>query len=428
MVVDFRAKGFYSRCNYIDPPEGDIVTNHRPLTVKVYRTWDELEELAGRWNQFLVDCDTTTLCLTWEWLASWWAAYHASRELFVLGLFDAGGALAGIAPLYRTGDPKHTRTRFPLRVVRFIGTGTGGASTNLGFISRPGSEATVTGSVLDWLSQSRSAWDVLDLHLMRSELQSTKLLIEELDRRKWLQSRSQQPHRIAKLPNTYQAYLATLSKKMRTELPYEHRRLLKNFEVKLRRVEKDDDLPQAIETLMRLNTQRWRARGEPGSFANPEKRSFCVELARRFLACGWLDFWILELDGIPAAMEFGFRLGGTFYPLWVALDTQFKAYSPGAVLKALILQELIRDGVQEYEFMQGSEPYKLRWGAHELLYDTTRCARPYSWGAVYFQLSALQLRGRAFVQHPVAPLKRLLGALLPEPIRLAIKSRLLGRK
>jgi len=404
------------------------VPDHLPLTVKVYRRWDELEELSGRWNPFLADCGATTLCLTWEWLGSWWTAYRDARELLVLALFDATGALAGIAPLYCTSDPAHTRTQFPLRMVRFLGTGTGGTSTNLGFILRPGSEATVTRSVCDWLSQSRSDWDVLDLHLMRSELRSTELLIEELVRRKWLQSRTRQPHRVTKFPDTYEAYLTTLSKRMRKELPYEHRRLLKNFNVELRRVEKDAELPAAIETLMRLNTQRWQARGEAGSFATPEKQVFCENLARRFLARGWLDFWILELDGIPAAMEFGFRLGGVFYPLWVALDTQFKDYSHGFVLKALIVQELIRDGVQEYEFMQGSEPYKLRWGVHELHYDTTRCARPYSWGALYFKLTALQLRGRAFIHRQGARLKRALGALLPEPIRNAVKARVLDTK
>ena len=95
-------------------------------------------------------------------------------------------------------------------------------------------------------------------------------------------------------------------------------------------------------------------------------------------------------------MEFAFRIDGVFYPLWVALDTQYKDYSPGAVLKASIFERLINDGVRVYEFMQGAEPYKARWGIEERKYETATCARPFSRAALFLRLDVLQFRARRF--------------------------------
>ena len=60
-------------------------------------TISELQQLARDWN-----------CLTrgnpfrsWQWLATWWKHYGASRELYVLAVHNDDGVLVGIAPLFR---------------------------------------------------------------------------------------------------------------------------------------------------------------------------------------------------------------------------------------------------------------------------------------------------------------------------------------
>ncbi len=388
-----------------------IDTTH--LTVRLYRNWAEFEDLLDGWNRFASESSSWTLCATREWLTAWWMAYGESRELFVIAAFDSNHQLIGAAPLYRISDgaPLSNRT---IRTLRFLGTGTGGTSTNLGFISQPGREAEVTCRVLDWLNESRALWDVLDLHLMPAEWQSTIELLHQLDERGWIGVRSREHHRVVVFPDTYAAYTATLSKRMRTELPYEHRRLVKAFRTEVRRLETEAEVSAGLDTLIQLNTQRWEARDELGSFGVPEKRRLANELARRFFDCGWLDFWVLELDGKTAAMEFAFRIDGVFYPLWVALDTQFKDYSPGAVLKATIIERLIADGVRIYEFMQGAEPYKARWGIEERKYDTAAVARPFSRAAWFFRLDVLKLRARRFVRRRTSTLAAKLQRKLPE--------------
>jgi CelD/BcsL family acetyltransferase involved in cellulose biosynthesis len=301
------------------------------LTVKVFRTWEEITFLSESWNEFLVESCAATVCLTYEWLESWWIAYKDSRELFVIGLFESDRTLIGIAPFYRTSHPDHTGTKLPIRMLRFLGTGTDGTSTSLGLIMRAGHEMAGVLELLRWLSENRSEWDVLDLHLMPTESPITSILIRGIEHVGWLYLQKEEPHLIVPLPDRYETYLSSLSKKMRSELPYEHRRLLRQFKVDLRIVQTEAELPQATETLFQLNTLRWQARGKGGSFHNTEKTVFCREMAKRFLARGWLDFCFLELNGDTAAIEYGFRYQDTYYPLWVALNTAI----PGALSNRL---------------------------------------------------------------------------------------------
>lgn len=369
------------------------------LTVRIFRNWEEISQLSGVWNGLLAESCAATVCLTYEWLESWWAAYRESRELFVIGLFEPDGTLLGIAPFYRTSNPDHTGTKLPIRMLRFLGTGTDGTSTSLGLIMRPGYEVAGVRELLRWLSEKRSEWDILDLHLMPAESPMTSLLTEELERGGWPRLQKEEPHLIVPLPDQYDKYLSSLSKKMRSELPYEHRRLLKKFKVDLLKIQTEADLPQATDTLFRLNAQRWQARGKGGSFHNTEKRVFCREMAKRFLARGWLDFWFLELNGDPAAIEYGFRYKDTYYPLWVALNTQYKTYEAGSVLRSLIIQALISDGIHFYELMNGAEAYKLRWGAEQRSYKNILCALPYSRGALYLKISVLHTRSRMRIRY-----------------------------
>ena len=367
------------------------------LTVRVFRTWEDMLSLSVTWNEFLAKSSAATICLTFEWLESWWMAYKESRELFVVSICGLDGTLVGIAPFYRTNHPNHTGTRFPIRMLRFLGTGTDGTSTSLDFIIRKGYETTGVRRLLRWLAESRSEWDILDLHLMPAESPTIAVLMEQLKHCGWPHSQKEEPHLIVPLPDQYETYLSSLSKKMRSELPYEHRRLLRKFKVDVRKIQAEAELPQAIETLFRLNTSRWQARGQRGSFHNEEKRILCREIAKRFLARGWLDFWLLELNGDPAAIEYGFRYKDTYYPLWVALNTEYKTYEAGSVLRSLIIQALINEGIHFYELMNGIEPYKMRWGAEQRSYKNLLCWLPYSRGALYMKISEVRSRGKACI-------------------------------
>ena len=86
-------------------------------------------------------------------------------------------------------------------------------------------------------------------------------------------------------------------------------------------------------------------------------------MSQAFLRRGWLEFWLLELDGTIAAAQFAFRYGDTVYQLQEGLDPAHYPDRAGHILRAHVLQQMITDGVGRYDYLSGPEAYKRNWAA-----------------------------------------------------------------
>lgn len=365
------------------------------LSVRRLRSWDEVARLCPPWNELLASSSSRTAFLTWEWLSSWWSAFGSSQELMLLACQDGDGNVVGAAPLYRArlGSPFSV----PLRMLRLVGVGSGD-SDNLDFVIRQGGEAAAVRACLDWLWDHPSEWDVLELTTVPAESSVVRALLADLDGRRARYARGEWVHLAIPLPGNWEAYHRALSKKMRWATSYSVRHLERLHHVRLRRCESEAELPSCLEALFRLHTARWGLRGEAGNFGLPQRRGFYADVARRFLAAGRLDFWLLDVDGRPAAVHFGFRYAGTHYHLDGGFDPAYRSLSVGLVLQALVVRQLIQDGIREYDFLGGDDAYKLRWGAERRSYLRLRCARPGSLGALYILGVRAAELGRAWVR------------------------------
>ena len=396
--------------------------NQQPMHITLLNTWRDVRAIRHLWEDLLAQSAVSSPFLTYDWCDAWWTAFGNSRDPFVLCFFGPQDQLVGIAPLYRTSRPDHTKTRLPLRMLRFLGTGTGGVSTSLGFVMRRGYEDLGARHLLQWLSRARSEWDVLDLHLMPSQWLPTMALSEEITRSRWFHVRRAETRLSIRLPDTYEDYLKSLSRTMRTQLPRQRRRLLRHFGVTIRQNHEEGELRHTLDALFQINTQRWQERGQRGSFATDEHRVFAQEMTRRFLSRGFLDFWSIELDGRVAAVECGLRYKDVYYALWAGLDTHFNSFSSGSVLKSHIIQQLIRDGIRVYDFLQGDEPYKMHWGPERLAYTNLLCAAPRSVGAMYLRTSAWNSAAKLRVTSIPRELKEGLRSVLPATMWNALRT------
>jgi CelD/BcsL family acetyltransferase involved in cellulose biosynthesis len=90
-----------------------------------------------------------------------------------------------------------------------------------------------------------------------------------------------------------------------------------------------------------------------------------VEFFRRLTEVGgrkgWLFLWLLEMDGVPVAMEYDLTHGGTVYALRADIDEGYKEHAPGAYLEYQLVKHLFEEGYAEYDTGPGLNPYKLRW-------------------------------------------------------------------
>src|SRR2546425_3615592 len=239
-------------------------------------------------------------------------------------------------------------------------------------------------------------WALADLRGLRENHPSADLLIRLFGARAPDRvHRERHPCSSVPLPGDYEAYLNSLPTKFRTTVRYRTNKLTKNFKVRLLRTGREEELEGHLERLFEMHQGRWEAEGHPGSFYNPRKRAFYKEIADGFLRRGWLRFYLLEVDGVIRAAQFGFAFRGVLHSLQEAFDCDFRppgVGGVGVVLRGMTIRESIAEGLESYDFLGGVEGYKIRWGTTSHYVQRARIGAPGPAGALAY-LSTARLRG-----------------------------------
>jgi CelD/BcsL family acetyltransferase involved in cellulose biosynthesis len=298
---------------------------------------------------------------TWPWLSGWWRHYGGqamrespSLELFVLGVLDKADRLIGVAPWYLDA------TTWQGRVVRFLGTGEI-CSEYLSVPAAPGMEDVVTAALADWLSAARGtdAWDLLELTSISADDAVMTGLAERLRARGNLvhQRPGASCWRI-ELPDTWEKYLATVSKQHRSRLRKIERQLLESGRAVIHWVRGSEDLPQAQQVLIELHQARRQFLGEPGCFSSRQFTAFHGQAMQDLLDRGQLGLFWIELDGKPFVADYMFHVGKNIYQYQCGLDPTRLDEAPGRLGNLVCLKFAIENGYRTFDFLRGDEPYK----------------------------------------------------------------------
>jgi CelD/BcsL family acetyltransferase involved in cellulose biosynthesis len=165
------------------------------------------------------------------------------------------------------------------------------------------------------------------------------------------------------LPGSWDELLNALSGKERHELRRKLRRLYKSGSVDFRRVDHAVQLPEALETFLRLFTMNRRDKTE---FMTGRMASFFRSLAFSLASHDMLRLYLLYVDEQPVASVFCFDHLGKRYLYNNGYDDSYRDLSVGLMSKALSIQAAIEDGLSTYSFLKGSELYKHRLGGREI--------------------------------------------------------------
>jgi len=375
------------------------------LRLKTYSNLEQLQELLPAWDKLLSNYPLASTFSTWEWLDSWWRSFANEAELLVLALFDSS-RLVGLAPL-SISNRKFPRFCSP-RVVQLMGDGSGD-SDNLDFPVLPGFEMQLAQAILDYLEHDRRRWDICQLNTMPTNSPVAGCLQKLLRSRRWTCFEHFRTCSAVHLPGTWDEYVEQLSSEDRNNLARYGRRLNKRYSTRIYRCTDEQQLPRCLEALFQLHQARWEKAGEQGSFASVARRQFYEQLSQRLLGRGWLEMWVLELNGAIAAVQFAFRYGHKVYQLQEGYDPEHASDRAGFVLRGELLKQLLSDGVRVYDFLGGELSYKARWGAQAGKYRDLHFARPMSRGAICMCSVVYAGRSKQWLRHKLpAPAWRVL--------------------
>ena len=115
-----------------------------------------------------------------------------------------------------------------------------------------------------------------------------------------------------------------------------------------------------LEQLFRLHALRSTQVGRDSSLAGNAIFALHSHLVGNSPAA---RLFALVVNGRPAAVLYGFLHLGRFAYYQVAHDPDFASLGPGTVLLSRVIEWCCRNGVEEFDFLQGDEDYKFRWSS-----------------------------------------------------------------
>lgn len=337
--------------------EADLRAKSRKSRVRtaVLSDTQAFASLQDSWQELLTNSAHNNLFLTWQWLFTWWMHEHQGRTLHIV-IVHLDDRLIGIAPLAIRG--RAMRRLVPWRALEFLGSGSVG-SDYLDLIVREGDEAEALAAIGAALAHCGLPLEFARVSASGSHVAT---LLDQLKAQGWYAvQRSTEVCPYIRLPDSFDAYLATLGSSHRYNFRRRLRQLRKNFDLQFDTVNSAADAGQALEELIVLHLQRWNDRGGSTAFHTTSLKNFHRELILRALGAGILRMYVLRLDGDFAGILYGFLHQRRFYYYQAAFDPRYDKFSVGLVTLGLGIEQSIEEGAAEFDFLHGDESYKFLW-------------------------------------------------------------------
>lgn len=308
-------------------------------------TYADLERLRPEWSRLWSRCDWATPFQSPEWLLPWWE--HLGRgDLWTLAV-RTSGELIGLAPLYLLKG----RTMF-------LGTG---LSDYLDVLLSPGrDQGRAAVHILAHLARSQGRWDICDLQELRAESPLMK---------------AEKPSGVLCSADQLGACPALMLSGIPEPSPDDHPVLRTSYRRAWRTIRnsgkawvetaREDNLDRCIDALFRLHGARWAKRRHPGVLSDLKVRGFHRKAARGLLEAGCLRLYCLYFEGEIIAALHAFEQRNKLYCYLSGFNPRFERLSPGKIILGHAIENAIRTGISEVDFLRGSESYKYQWGVRD---------------------------------------------------------------
>jgi CelD/BcsL family acetyltransferase involved in cellulose biosynthesis len=307
-----------------------------------------LEEITPAWRDLLDRTGNRWPFLQPAWLEVWHRMQAQNTDLLLVAVWD-GSNLAGLMPLLvNDGD--------------LVLAGDPEICDYMDLPALPGLHAAVLEAGLRYLRQR--PWRHLAFWGLRADSPTLKALTEIVDNELSLTIEHEAVCPRVTLPDTWDEYLLTLSKKDRHELRRKIRRMTESGDTAREYALADPgEVATAMPDFFRMHRE---SRSDKAAFMSSEMERFFTEMAVTLAADDLIRLYFLEIDERRVAALLTFNCGDELWLYNSGFDPSFASASVGLVSKAIVLRQAIEDGKKCYDFLRGAEPYKYDLGATDL--------------------------------------------------------------
>ena len=300
------------------------------------------------WNALAASSATNTVFQTYQWTTSWLETYGDIHEPFLMIVANQHGPVA-VAPLAASHPGKH-----PERTLQFLGDGRADYCDFLVSGNDPNGLSALVNALLD-----NDTWDQIDLNNIPAASPTPEVVRNACEQRGFrclmrdqylcptllVQGHEEEALRILNKPSL--------------------RRCLRTLERAGAHAEYDlvaaSDIEPRLTRFFEQHIARWKSSPDGSLFVDARNRMFYRRLTRALDGTGWLLFSVVEHNGQPAALHFGFDYNGSVLWYKPSFDPGLAHLSPGNVMVKHLIEYAVQRNRRELDFTVGNEPFKQRF-------------------------------------------------------------------
>ena len=314
----------------------------------------EFQAIATEWDQTLCRRRGDNPFLLSDFILAWWKYYHDDLRLRILVVSERGALVGGLPLFLRCGN----WFRGFARTLCYIGAGVANYTEPLWEME----EANILPLLLDALGV-RNDWDILHLSDIR---EGTPLVTgyRTITESKWPRPYLIQDHMnwAINLAAGKDAYLATVSKKLRRDLRSKRRYVVKNYgPLKLKSINGRQQVAHYFDLYRAFSLKAFTARSRQSNFKSPKYADFFREFLVLMDQAQRLDAHVLFAGDKELAISFGYRIGRGFNWVLTGFDYDFWYVRPGYLLIEDLIEEITNRGDLYYNWYGHDRFYKSQW-------------------------------------------------------------------
>jgi CelD/BcsL family acetyltransferase involved in cellulose biosynthesis len=303
---------------------------------------DSIELVKAEWENLARQ--TKSKPFLWPgWVGAWWDAFGKGR-LRILAAYQ-GDRLVGVVPLQWSGGVLSSteNEETPLFV---------------GFLAA--NEAAVEQLSHALFSQGARQIALAFLGSGEGVISSVRAVAEAAGYEVLARPAQKVPY-VDLRETTWEAYESGLGRNLRQDLRRRRRRLEEEGKLTLEIFDGKERLEELLEEGFRLEGSGWKEAQGTSINTQPAVRLFYTQVAHWAAERGWLQLAFLRLDQRTIAFDYCLENNKIHYMLKIGYDPAYGKFSPGKVLRHLMIARAFSKGITTYELLGAFEPWKRKW-------------------------------------------------------------------
>jgi len=335
-------------------------------------TTEGMSEIFPEWEALFESCIKPDPFLHPRWAKVWWSHFATSAELCLLCI-RKNGALVGIAPLMY----QKVYWRFlPIGEIRGFNNG---QSVRPGLLLTAQPDELITLVIENLLENSGRQWNVLRLNgLDKSQTKALLDASESNSRLRVIESKHFF-HSYLSLEGNLPEYLSKKSAKFRKSLRYADNLLERQGNVHLRMHEHQQELHEAIELFLELDSRSWKRENGEWLLNDRNLANYYYALIDEFAEISACGIYLLYLDDQIIGGVLCLFMHNIIYTLKTSFDHEYAKFSPGTVLFHHLIEFAFTANYSAIDFV-GKMPFSDQWTKNNQCFQDVMLmnTKPYS--------------------------------------------------